>query len=188
MPAKKAKKSKRLVIDASVARAAGPEHAEHPTAKRCRDFLITVLKVCHRVAMTDDIRGEWNEHQSSFTRTWRTQMTSRKKVVDLETDERASLREKLLATSRDDQARAAMGKDFLLLEAALHADFIVISLDEKVRNLFAAGARRVGEIRDIAWVNPDGDEAETVESWLKDGAEPKRARTLGGATAKDATP
>jgi hypothetical protein len=93
-----------------------------------------------------------------------------------------------LATAKNDSDRTAMDKDFLLLEAALHADFIVISLDEKVRNLFAAGARRVGEIRYIAWVNPDGDEAETVGRWLQNGADPKRAGTLGQAKKKDGTP
>jgi hypothetical protein len=185
MPAKKAKKSKRLVIDASVAHAAGPERAEHPTAKRCRDFLKTVLEVCHRVAMTEAIRDEWNKHQSGFSRKWRTEMMSRRKVVDLETTGQAAVCEKLLATAESGTAREAMDKDFLLLEAALHADFIVISLDKKVRNLFSAGARRVGEIRDIAWVNPDGDEAETVESWLQKGADPKRSGTLGQAKKKD---
>ncbi|MGA9382780.1 MAG: hypothetical protein WBV73_28800 [Phormidium sp.] len=64
------KVSKLLVIDASVARAAGGESAKSPTSKYCRDFLLAVLDISHRVVMTPDIRKEWDKHQSSFARTW----------------------------------------------------------------------------------------------------------------------
>lgn len=44
--------SKRLVIDASVARSAGKKDATDPRSVRCRDFLKTVLEISHRVVMT----------------------------------------------------------------------------------------------------------------------------------------
>ena len=48
------KVSKRLVIDASVARAAGGEDATYPISVSCRDFLKAVLDLSHRVVMTPD--------------------------------------------------------------------------------------------------------------------------------------
>ena len=53
-----------------------------------------------------------------------------------------------------------MRKDFHLLEAAWATDQTIISLDETIRQLFARAAQRVGEIRDIVWVNPERTEEE----------------------------
>ena len=65
--------SRVLVIDSSIARAAG-DTSNHPTARNCCDFLQAVLDVCHRIALTDPLRDEWNKHQSRFARTWRVSM------------------------------------------------------------------------------------------------------------------
>jgi hypothetical protein len=74
------KVSKRLVIDASVARAAGGEDATYPISVYCRDFLEAVLDLSHRVVMTPDIRDEWNKHQSRYACIWRRQMVAKKKL------------------------------------------------------------------------------------------------------------
>ena len=50
--------SRRLVIDASIARACGGEDAVYPTAKSCRDALMAVYDICHRVVMTEAIDEE----------------------------------------------------------------------------------------------------------------------------------
>jgi hypothetical protein len=52
------KRSKRLVIDASVARSAGGETAVFPTSKHCRDFLRATLETGHCVVMTPVIRSD----------------------------------------------------------------------------------------------------------------------------------
>ena len=62
----RARDSKRLVIDADVAQAAGSETATHPRARHCRDFLDEVLTLSHRVVMTERINNEWKNHQSRF--------------------------------------------------------------------------------------------------------------------------
>ena len=63
--------SKRLVIDASVARYAGDEGANYPKSVHCRQFLFPVLDICHQVVMTPSIKEEWDKHQSKFALTWR---------------------------------------------------------------------------------------------------------------------
>ena len=54
------KKKRLLVIDASVARAAGGAEATAQVSRECRDFLSTVLTVCHQIVMTPEISEEWN--------------------------------------------------------------------------------------------------------------------------------
>jgi hypothetical protein len=73
-------RSKRLVIDTSIARSAGGPDATYPTSKRCRDFLQDVLAFRHRVVMTADIREEWHRHRSRFARAWLVSMYARKNV------------------------------------------------------------------------------------------------------------
>ena len=76
----RARDSKRLVIDADVARASGSETATHPRAEHCRDFLNAVLPLSHRIVMTEKINNEWKNHQSGFARRWRVSMDARKRI------------------------------------------------------------------------------------------------------------
>ena len=47
-----------LVIDPSIARAAGGFDSEHPTGMMCRDVLIRVLGICHRMAFGERIKED----------------------------------------------------------------------------------------------------------------------------------
>ena len=174
------KESKRLVIDASVARSAGGEEATHPTPVNCRDFLLAVLEICHRVVMTREIQQEWNKHQSGFTRTWRRTMIAKKKLVIIgELTENKNLWDKIEKNTEKENDRQAMYKDFLLIEAALATDKIVISLDENAHSPFAKVSLKVGKLRDIMWINPDKVEEEQPIQWLKDNAPREQKRCLG---------
>jgi hypothetical protein len=168
----RAKVSRRLVIDASVARAAGGEGATFPLSKRCRDTLKTTLDVCHRVVMPPAIRDEWNKHQSGFACQWRTAMIARRKLLLEEIPRNPTLREEIESASAAERAREAMLKDAHLIEAARAADQTVLSLDDTVRGLFAAAARRVHALKMIVWVNP-GHDGERTRVWLEGGALPE---------------
>jgi hypothetical protein len=170
--------SKRLVIDASVARAAGGEEATFPTSKYCRDLLTVTLTTCHRVVMTQAIREEWNEHQSNFARRWRVSMEARKKVHREEDPARDELREKVKEAVAADKDRDAILKDIHLVEAALRTDLIVISLDDRVRGLLSGVSRTVGELRRLLWANP-AIGAEDAIAWLGKGAKAEKGRELG---------
>ena len=154
--------SKVLVIDASVARAAGT--SENPTSGATRRFLDSVLEVCHRMALTTPIREEWRRHQSKFTKRWRLAMYARKKIVVLQESADPSLTARILDTGHNDEDRRAMLKDIPLIVAALQADRIVVSRDDNARVLF-----QVRELNAITWVNPV-DEPERVREWLEQGA------------------
>ncbi len=56
-------RSRLLVVDASIASAAG-DVSTHPTSRRCRDFLLAIREICHQIVMTAPIQQEWDKHQS----------------------------------------------------------------------------------------------------------------------------
>ncbi|HBE19236.1 MAG TPA: hypothetical protein DEG17_14545 [Cyanobacteria bacterium UBA11149] len=171
--------SKCLVIDASVAHAAGGEKAIYPTSVYCRDFLKAVLDICHKFVMTPDIREEWNNHQSQFARKWRSQMVAKGKFEFLDVSVNQELWDKIDAIAATDKQRRDMFKDLRLIEAAIATDKTVISLDDNTaRKLFSRAATEVDELKDIVWVNPTKVEEEKPIEWLKNGANPEENRLL----------
>ncbi|BAY10773.1 hypothetical protein NIES2098_39490 [Calothrix sp. NIES-2098] len=171
--------SKRLVIDASVARSSGGEEATYPTSVNCRDFLKAVLDICHQVVMTPDIKTEWDKHQSNFARKWRTQMVAKRKFKFEEIPINSDLWKQIESIAANDKECWEMTKDLRLIEAALATDKIVISLDDNTaRTLFSRASDKVDELQHIVWVNPDKIEVEKPIEWLKNGAEVESDRLL----------
>jgi predicted nucleic acid-binding protein len=178
--------SRLLAIDASVARAAGGENAKYFTSKHCRDFLQAVLKICHRMVMTPEIKKEWDKHESRFAKKWRSTMIAKKKLEYRQQPETGFIQEtrsllwdvfdKLAET---DKQREEMFKDLHLIEAALDTDKRIISLDDNTaRKFFALGSDELDQLKDIVWVNPDNPE-ETAIEWLEKGAPAENDRMLG---------
>ena len=115
--------SKRLVIDACVARASGGEAAIHPTSKQYRDFLKAVLEISHRVVVTPDIRTEWDKHQSKFARLWLVTMGRKGKIVYANIDADRELRSKMETYAENSGLSVKeILKDLHLLEAAFGTD------------------------------------------------------------------
>ena len=172
----KSESSKRLVIDASIARAAG--RTDHPISKACRVFLEGVLNICHHVVLTKEITEEWNRHQSNFTVFWRSSMFARRKVARHEVAQNDAFRTSIQNFGFSEKERAAVLKDAHLIEAALETDLTIVSLDETARGLLRRAAQNVKPLKQVLWVNPTNDEEHTI-GWLEGGAEDEEARQLG---------
>jgi hypothetical protein len=166
-----------LVIDASIARAAG-EVSMHPTSRDCRELLEAVLKVCHRMAMTDPIKEEWKRHQSRFARRWQVSMMARRKVVFIEVAAHLSLEKRITRVESNEALAAVMEKDRRLIEAALVTEERVISLDDRMREHLRDHVAKLSEVGSICWVNPCRSEEGAV-AWLEAGAPAERRRMLG---------
>jgi hypothetical protein len=175
-----AKKAWRLVVDASVASAAGGKTATASAPKLCRDFLSTLRdKTGCRVVMPPTLRDEWEEHMSGFTRVWLRNMTQRGRVIPKDVEPSSRIRREIeRAAARKKSEALALQKDFHLVEAAIANDKTVVSLDEEVRRLFKAAARSVTAIQKVVWVNPT-NEAEQPLAWLRNGARAESLRMLG---------
>jgi hypothetical protein len=167
--------SKRLVIDASVATSTG-ERGER--GERCQAFLrVMIDETYHRLVMTREIGAEWDEHSHQFARRWRRSMNAKRRVDRPDIDHDAAFYLKIERASPTEKALVAMEKDLRLIEAARITDNRVISLDDTARKFFSAVSSRVGELRDILWVNP-ANEDETPIQWLMDGAPTEEQRQL----------
>lgn len=169
--------SRCLVIDASVAGAAGSLETKHPKGRLCRDFLIAVRSVCHRIAWTADIAKEWEKHNSTFAQTWRVSMVNLRKLVNLDNQTLPAIREAIEEHCDDEHIRAIVLKDCHLVDAALAADGRIVSDDEQVRGHFASFASRIKSLQTIVWVNP-AIEAEEAVNWLEQGALKDKNRRL----------
>ena len=55
-----------LVIDTSIAQAAGGFESKHPLGSECREVLSRVRGICHRIAFGERMREEWHRHMSKF--------------------------------------------------------------------------------------------------------------------------
>ena len=171
--------AKRLVVNASVARAAGGVEATASVSISCTEFLETFRDECpHHVVMTPELSEEWDENQSKFAATWLRSMIARKRFDYEDPPVNQALRDEIEGTATRETEIEVMRKDFHILEAARETDQTIISLDETIRQLFARAAQGVGEIRDIVWVNPERTEEEEPIEWLKNGAPPDDHRKL----------
>ena len=150
---KKKIRNRCLVIDASVARAAGPPESMHPTGALCRDFLMEVRGICHRIAWTQAIKREWDKHESSFARQWRVSMFNLKKMIVAEVAG-TGLEDSIREHCQDANIAEIVLKDCHLVDAALATDARIASLDDQVRGHFVALAAKIGLLRPILWVNP----------------------------------
>ena len=155
----KAKHSILLVIDASVAQSAG--ETEHPVSRSCRESLISIRNICHRVVMTAAIQDEWNHHMSRFTRKWLRSMVARKKIHRSEGMRLSHLDEVCQGLPANEQD--GLRKDLCLIEAACDGDGIVVTRDEMIVGIWQKCQDRFGLPRPIRWINPVTDDVQTFE-------------------------
>ena len=174
----RARDLKRLVVNASVARAAGGKGATASVSINCTEFLEIFRDECpHHIVMTPELPEEWNAHQSNFAARWLKSMIARKRFDYITPPQDTALSDKIDTTATRERDLEAMQKDFHLLQGALGTDQTVISLDETVRGLFKQASQQVGEIRNIIWVNPDRTEEQPI-LWLQNSAPPEPHRQL----------
>ena len=177
---------KRLVVDTSVALAAGDKEVTDSDVEvkdlvsiNCTQFLKIFRDDCsHYIVMTEELFKEWNQYRSKFTLRWLKTMIAKNRYHYVKSPENQALCNKIEQTATSENEVKEMWDDFRLLEAALKTDQTIISLDRSIRDLFARATRHVSEIRDIIWVNPEYNEEEEPLDWLKNGAPPEEHRKL----------
>ena len=170
---------KRLVVNASVVRAAGGKGATASVSINCTEFLEAFRdERSHHIVMTSELSVEWNAHQSNFAARWLKSMIARKRFDYITPPQDTALSNKIDTTTTTERDIEVLRKDFHLLQAALATDQTIISLDETIRQLFKRASQQVGEIRNIIWVNPDRTEEEQPIAWLQNGALPEPHRQL----------
>jgi len=173
------RRSRQLVVDASIAHSAGSLTATHPKPRRLREFLAEITRQpAYALVWTEAIAAEWRRHESPFALRWRVQMASSQRIVDVDGERDDDLREAIeAAIATTPKGARIMEKDAHLVEAALATERTVTSCDDEARGWFARTAGGVRKLAKIVWVNPELP-AEAPIEWLRGGAKPERARTL----------
>jgi hypothetical protein len=169
--------TKSLVVDASVARAAGGHQTVAPRGRRCRDFLMKVRSVGHRMAWGPKIEEEWNKHASCFASQWLTSMNNLRKLQRVDDTPSAECLAEIQAVVADESVRVTLCKDARLIVAAEATDQRVVSSDDKVRGHFAQLLRSCPRRGLICWVNPAVDDERPI-AWLEAGAPSEARRQL----------
>jgi hypothetical protein len=115
-------------------------------------------------------------------------MFARRLVYNLSISVNEELRLKIECLTINDKKRAAILKDIHLIEAALLANKIIISIDGTAKGYFQEVMQEIVVLKHIAWINPCIGEEEFI-NWLDNGAELEEKRLLGyGVEAKDKKP
>ncbi|MBD3267943.1 hypothetical protein GF373_14855 [bacterium] len=172
----KKEKSKRIVIDASIARAAG---VKTEYSRMCRDLLEKIKQICHKVQITYPINQEWVKHNSNFARNWLAQMKGKKKFHFIDVPEKDELGELIEKAEFTVNEQKAMLKDTCLINGAMLSDKIIFSLDEQARLPFSKLAVNQDDMKDMIWINPTKMEYEAILEWLNGGAEYREDFSLG---------
>ena len=147
----KARKSRLLIVDASVVCSAG--ETAFRTSSSCRACLEAILHICHRVAVTGPILDEWNRHMSRFSRKWRRFMAGKKKPIKTIAPAAVSLDIEAFSGP----AREQIEKDLILLAAALAADRIIVTRDDRLKAALMTHGDGAAVLNAIRWVNPVAD-------------------------------
>jgi predicted nucleic acid-binding protein len=166
------KMSRRIVIDADVAQAAGETH--HPVSSACRRALEDIRKICHRVAMDERVLEEWKKHQSRFAKNWLASMRSKRKVFFIKPTNIEDLTEILEGAGLSGKQNEVALKDLHLVEVAMASDLAIISLDKKARAVFEKVSRSSPRLKKVVWANPTSTE---LHEWLQSGA--RFSETIG---------
>jgi hypothetical protein len=166
-----------LVIDTSIAHAAGGFESKHPIGTMCRELLSRVLGIGHRMAFGERMKLEWNRHQSLFAGTWLVKMMTMNKLVPVDDEPMPDHLETMQQHAADPDLVAIMTKDAHLVAAAIRTGNRILSTDEKIRNHFAGKLRVHDEVMALAWVNPTIPDENAIE-WLNEGAPMDARRTL----------
>ncbi|MGB8346448.1 MAG: hypothetical protein WCD86_16300 [Ktedonobacteraceae bacterium] len=171
------KMSRRIVVDASVAKSAG--NGTHPTSRMCREFLLDMMNICHKIVISQEILTEWKNHASFFSVSWLAAMRGKRKVLMVHPEAGGSYVISVHEASKfTPKEIVAMEKDLLLILAALETDRLIASCDSTARDLFARASSQIYDIKNIIWVNPN-DATSDCGDWLKSGARHESERCLG---------
>ena len=155
----------------------------------CRDALDTLLQICHRIVLTDDMGTEFlgreQGGQLADAVLWLEVMQSKSKVYWEPNARRPDIRSRVRRIVTKTRDREEMFKDMRLVEAALVGDGIILSCDDEARRLFAKHANPIADVTCLHWANPAKANEATVR-WLQTGSPDDPQRTLG-AFAKGLT-
>jgi phosphohistidine phosphatase SixA len=105
-------------------------------------------------------------------------MRSWRKVDDLNPGTDDALRGMVAARVNNAGERRQVEKDLCLIEAALNADRVVVSTDERARRTFVSLAPHSESLGSVKWINPVSDRQRLI-AWMEGSAAADKRWRLG---------
>lgn len=163
----------RLVIDANIAHSAGS--SEVPSSLYSRECLNAVLNNDHIAVFNSSLRGEWKAHASLFAKRWWRSMAARRRIDDVEGEEFAAHLAPACAYLEEDGWKAALRKDFHLVQSALASDWTILSNERSFPKYVALASRKVRVLSTLYFANPEVEGSPCIV-WIKAGADAEAKR------------
>ena len=157
-------KNRQIVVDASVASAAGT--SENPVSIDCRSFLMEFRDASCFGVMYAELKREWDDHSSGFAADWLASMIGAKRIVFIQREAKLELKTKLGSVCLTKNENNHWTKDFHLICACLQTGKSIASRDRKAEAVFRKLAASVQTLHKIEWFDPERDAAHT-QRWLQ---------------------
>lgn len=172
--------SKQLVLDASVASGSNDlmfNPVSDVAGDRNRKCLQAIWEEEHAAVFNLQLQQEWRKHASPYAATWLQNMTRKGRTLVADGGDFATLLEPACLCQVSDAQRAALKKDFHLVQSALATGQLILSNETKFPRNIALACSIVPELRELHFGNP-AIEGEACRLWIKAGAEKEQERRI----------
>ena len=147
----KAEGSKILAIDTCVLRSASAK--EVPVSKDCREVLLAIRRICHRLAWSKSLSKEYHDHvHGRFSRKWLASMYAKKKVVHVDIADSLAIPDSVQDATSHKECEA-LRKDLHLLATARSADGIIVTRDKAIQVIWSKCKRHFKFSKKIRWLS-----------------------------------
>jgi len=176
------KNRKQIVIDANVGRGASDDKRFNPQIAGPGDHshqcLQAVWEEKHVAVFNRKLRLEWEKHANSHAKSWLARMTLKDRILDEEGEQFSEFLDPACSCHGIDAHRAALAKDFHLIQSALATGQLLLSNERAFPRLVADSCAAVAQLGELHYGNP-ATEGDKCRLWIKAGAEKEPKRRIG---------
>jgi hypothetical protein len=173
--------SKQIVVDANIARGSSNDKMFNPISgdlgAQNRQCLQAIWEERHFAVFSLTLRDEWNRHASSHAKRWLRNMEQKSRIVPEDGEQFAELADPACACLPTAGEKAALAKDFHLIQSALATGQLILSNEVLFPRYVALACGVVQELTSLYYANPvvEGD---PCRLWIKAGAEKTADRRI----------
>lgn len=172
--------SKQLVLDASLSLGSNDlmfNPVGDIAGDRNRKCLQAVWEEEHMAVFNRQLQREWRTHASPYAKLWLQNMIRKSRTLIAEGDVFSRLKEPACRCQTPDAQRAALEKDFHLVQSALATGQVILSNETRFPRYVANACPAVPELLGLHFGGPSV-EGEPCRLWIKAGAEKERTRRI----------
>jgi hypothetical protein len=173
--------SKQIVIDANVAAGSSNDRMFNPIlgdgGAQNRQCLQAIWEERHIAVFSRNLRDEWDKHASSYAKRWLRNMEQKTRTIEEDGEQFAKMAGPVCACLSDAGERAALAKDFHLIQSALTTGQLILSNEVRFPRYVALACASVPELASLHYANP-AVEGDQCRLWIKAGAEKDADRRI----------